>query len=932
MRPLKLEISALCSYSGRTVIDMEKLGESGIYLITGDTGAGKTTIFDAVTYALYGMPSGANREPSMLRSMYAPAHIPTYVKLVFSHKNKTYSIERNPAHSRAKKEGGKIANVGANAELYEISDSEEKNIASGTTRVNEAVIGILGIDHKQFCHIAMIAQGDFVKLLTAKSEERQRIFRKLFDTQLYDNAQNILKERESAAKKEYSALRDSIKQHLAGISCPENSPFFDELSAARENENAPDETVETAKKIIASDLEANTAAEQKISDIMAEISALSKAHGEAEKIITAKKKLESSEKLLAEKKSLLEELNSILEDKKSKATEAEELGQEIAELKATLPDYITLENERKKLADTNNNLENDRLALKKSSEKLAEIKAHAEQISTELKTLENAGEIHAELYLEKASAEARMHTAEELQTALAELEKLDSKRIKAEEKYILSRQNTAEAEDTYSRIRNAFLDAQAGIIAQTLEEGVPCRVCGSLSHPSPAAMPLDAPTQEQLDTAEEAMKEAHEKQNEASRLSAEIKEKYQSKKARTEELLNAIGADVEIRGGKMAAEAVLHECEQLITQLENRIAEEDRKTERRKMLLHDREISGSEEKSASEEISCLEKRLAAGEVQKNACISNISVFTEKLTYSCINEAENAITEKQDRKQSIENEIAKAKADYDNCAAQTTDLQGGIKTLSQILENSADTDTEKDYNELINSLETQRTILQHEKDEINARIAVNTEAVTKTEKLISKSAPLLRKCECLANLNDAVRGNITGQDKLSLEAYVQAVYFERIINFANLRLNIMTGGQYALRRKQTGSSKSAKCGLDLEITDYFNGTVRDVGSLSGGESFKASLALALGLADEIQSRAGGAKLDTMFIDEGFGSLDETSLDQAMEALAQLSGSNRLVGIISHVSELKRRIDKQIIVTKAKPAEGDEYFGTSVKIIV
>ncbi|MBQ8904172.1 MAG: SMC family ATPase [Oscillospiraceae bacterium] len=182
MRPLKLEISAFCSYSGKTVIDMEKLGENGIYLITGDTGAGKTTIFDAITYALYGSPSGSNRDSSMLRSMYAPVHISTYVKLTFSHNGRTYIIERNPTHIRAKKEGGKPATLYANAEMYEISDGEEKSIASGVTKVSDKVVDILGIDHKQFCHIAMIAQGDFIKLLTAKSDERQKIFRKLFDT------------------------------------------------------------------------------------------------------------------------------------------------------------------------------------------------------------------------------------------------------------------------------------------------------------------------------------------------------------------------------------------------------------------------------------------------------------------------------------------------------------------------------------------------------------------------------------------------------------------------------------------------------------------------------------------------------------------------------------------------------------------------------
>lgn len=932
MRPLKLEISAFCSYSHRTVIDMEKLGDSGIYLITGDTGAGKTTIFDAITYALYGMPSGSNRDASMLRSMYAPDHITTYVKLTFSHKDEIYTIERNPSQSRARKEGGKTANISAGADLYKIVDGEEKNIASGTTKVNESVIGILGIDHKQFCHIAMIAQGDFVKLLTARSEERQKIFRKLFDTQMYDSIQNILKEKETTAKKEYFSVRDSIKQHISNASCQESSPFFEEFSAARENENAPQEAVEAIKKIIGADIEYNTSLEQKINDIIAETTALGKAQGEAEKILTAKKSLRASEIELKEKTKLLEELNKALSKKKEKTPEAERLAQEIAELKAVLSDYSNREKERRQLEAVTEKLESDCTSLTEAKEKLNNINSESEKITAELKTLENAGEQRARLELKKSEAMMRKRNLTELQSVLAELEKLIAERLKTEEKYMLSRQNTTKAENDYSCIRNAFLDAQAGIIAQTLEDGLPCRVCGSVHHPTPAVMPDDAPTQEQLDNAEEKMKTARENQDRASRQAAEIKEKCQSKETRAEELLNLLGIDSEPCTAKTPAEAAMYECEQLTAELESRIAKEENKIKRKEELAKLKETTEACEAHTREDISQLEKQIAAGRTQKNAHISNISTLSEKLAHATLDEAQAAISARQLEKQRLEDEITAAQEQYNNCCKDIADLQGGIRTLSDVLKNSADIDTEKDYASLISELESQRVALQSRKDEITARITLNTEAAKKSEKLISDIVPLIRKCECLSNLNDAVRGNISGQDKLSLEAYVQAVYFERIIIHANYRLDVMTGGQYALRRRQTASSKSAKCGLDLEIIDYFNGTARDVGSLSGGESFKASLALALGLADEIQSRTGGVRLDTMFIDEGFGSLDGTSLDQAMEALAQLSGSNRLVGIISHVEELKRRIDKKIIVTKAKPSDADASYGTEVKIEV
>lgn len=932
MRPLKLEISAFCSYSGRTVIDMEKLGENGIYLITGDTGAGKTTIFDAITYALYGTPSGSNRDPSMLRSMYAPVHISTYVRLAFSHKGEVYLIERNPTHTRAKKEGGKPATVNANAELYKVTDGEEKNIASGTTKVNEAVIGILGIDHKQFCHIAMIAQGDFVKLLTARSDERQRIFRKLFDTQMYDSIQNILKEKETAAKKEYELIKSGIRQNIAGASCDENSPLYEEFCTACRNEDAPQEALELIKKITEEDSGLNTFLEEKIKDINSQITTLSKAQSEANNIINTKNALALRQNELNAKNELSLNLKKLLEEQNGKTSEAEKLGQEIADIKAFLSDYSIREAERRKLSEATNNLNEDKKILEQSIEKRSTSKARTDELSEELRKLENAGEQRARLELSKAEAATRMNGITELQSVIAQLEKLTAEREKTEEKYRLSRENASAAETQYTLIRNAFLDAQAGFIARTLEDGVPCRVCGSVHHPSPAQMPDDAPTQEQLEKAEEGMKNAREAQERVSKEAAEIKEKCESREARITGLAKQLGITAEMHSVKSDAQTAMKETQQFMAQLDRDICEEDSRIARKKELSSLSEEIRKEETALQELVSELEKRIAAGEIQIKAHNQNISALSEKLLYPSLAEAETAVAEKLKIKQDIENAINEAQTNYSSCEKDIANLKGGIAELEAVLQNSGDVDTEKNYDELISELNLQRDRLQENKDNVNSRLAINSEAVRKTEKLLNTIAPVIKKCECLANLNDAVRGNISGQDKLSLEAYVQAVYFERIIAYANMRLDVMTGGQYALKRKQTGSSKSAKCGLDLEITDYFNGTVRDVGSLSGGESFKASLALALGLADEIQSRTGGVKLDTMFIDEGFGSLDESSLDQAMEALAQLGGTNRLVGIISHVSELKRRIDKKIIVTKTKPAGENDSYGTEVKITV
>lgn len=932
MRPLKLEISAFCSYSGKTVIDMEKLGENGIYLITGDTGAGKTTIFDAITYALYGSPSGSNRDSSMLRSMYAPVHISTYVKLTFCHNGKTYIIERNPTHERAKKEGGKLTKLNANAEMYEISNGEAKNIASGTTKVTDKVIDILGIDHKQFCHIAMIAQGDFIKLLTAKSDERQKIFRKLFDTDLYNNIQTILSKREKAVRDEYNQINARIKQYISGAECDESHPDYEEFAALREDCDAPQAMIKLIEAVISSDKAVSSGIEKKIKDTSDEIDSLNKIYGNVKYIISAKTNLENSTEKLAQLETLAEQHRTALSEKEELRPQLQQLAQEIAVTTAVMPDYSTREQERKLLSDVSLKLEKDNVQLEQCKEKLEEICRNEEAISAELSTLEKTGEQRERLKAEKAEIGNRIDKLTDLLSAVSQYRKLVSECAKAQEKYLLTKQNAAQKESIYNAARTAFLDAQAGILAETLEENTPCRVCGSLHHPSPAVKPENAPTQEQLDKLDSELKAAIRQQEDASAEAAKIKATRDSLRTRAGEQLAAVGIEGDPDSCTDIVNEALSTAKNTANDIEYKITEEEKKEKRRDELTTLSESVKGQKETTKNRISELEKGIASEKTQQAAHISAIERLSEKLVHSTLAEAEKAVSDKNRHIKQIESEISKAQENYNCCNEDIAAEKGRIEELRGVIERNKDADTEKDYEGLLSQLEEQRNSLTKQKEKISTRITVNGNIAEKTAALLRETEAISKKCRHLSELNEAVGGNITGQNRLTLEAYVQAVYFERIIAHANLRLDVMTGGQYSLKRKQTGSSMAAKCGLDLEIHDHFNGTCRDVGSLSGGESFKASLALALGLADEIQSRTGGVRLDTMFIDEGFGSLDGTSLDQAMEALSELSGSSRLVGIISHVEELKRRIDKKIIVTKPKPSGEDDSYGTEVRIEV
>lgn len=941
MRPLKLEITAFCSYPGKTVIDLEKLGESGIYLITGNTGAGKTTIFDAITYALYGEPSGKDRDPSYLRSKYAPIHVETCVKLTFSHKGKTYIVERKPAQFRAVKEGAVPVDAPAKSNLYEVIGGKETNIASSVKDVTTYITNLLGIDHRQFCQIAMIAQGDFAKILKADSKERQNIFRKLFNTQLYEKMQTIISKRASDSETELKSLSTNIKQNLNKARCDEKSPLYKDFSELLTDGNAYDKIIDIINEIRNSDIVLKNDLENKIEDCNKEINSLNEIITISDTINSSKNELDEAEKSFNQHNELQTKLIEAFENTKKNEAEINKLTKEITKSKLILPNYEKRDTQKKNLESTKQKLENDKGLLTELNSSLNTLDKEAEENNKELAGLKDILAIHTKLVSDKELAELNETRIKELCSLISQHDKLVNEYSKALEKMKLTEANEKLASEEYTLKRTLYLNAQAGILAESLSENKPCPVCGSLHHPALAEKPVGAPTQQELEDAENKLENAKQTHNNASLEASEINIKKNSFNERYTKLMNELKITAENCSPADAAKTALSKIQADIQTLENDISTAKKNIERKEELENILESIANAKKSANEKILELNTEIATGTEKISNLTSEIANLSSGLEHDTLKEAEKSISDNEAKVTALKNEINTAAENLAECKEDISRLDGRIGELKKAIETNTtrlkkkkktEDNGETDYKSLMSDCENKRKKLSEDKETVSTRIAVNSDVVETAKEQLDDISNLVKKNDVLSKLNRTIGGNLTGQDKITLEAYVQAVYFERIIAHANQRLNTMTNGQYAFKRKQSGANRSAKCGLDLEIVDYFNGSRRDVGSLSGGESFKASLSLALGLADEIQSKTSGVTLDSMFIDEGFGSLDHESLDQAMQALNELSNNNRIIGIISHVDDLKRRIEKKVIVKKTSPANAGASYGTEVTIEV
>ena len=911
MRPIKLTISAFGPYAGKIIIEMSKLGDKGLYLITGDTGAGKTTIFDAITFALFGEASGENREASMLRSKYADVETPTFVELEFEYFGKKYKIMRNPEYERPSKRGDGTTLQKSEAE-FKFPDGR---IITKSREVTEEIKEIMGIDRNQFTQIAMIAQGDFLKLLLAPTDDRKKIFRQIFKTKPYQDLQERLKIESGALKNECDLLKNSINQYINGAICRDDDVLSIELEKAKQGNMPIVAILELFEKILKQDMEEQSRYNEENIALGKQLDEINTVIGKFGEIDKAKVGLENAEQKLLVNKILLQELFMAFEAEKKQQPLCDKLNEEITTAKNKLPQYEELA-EKKRIIETKLS---ERIEKVKTNVKYKEIltvlRVELEELNAEFFTLKEAGTQNERLKIQKEKAEKKGNDIIKLSAELkAYGELLNSVEI-AQNSYTASAKKTKTLQDDYNQKNKAFLDEQAGILASKLTEGSKCPVCGSTDHPNIAIVTEGGPSETGLadakDKYEKAQEETSELSTSAGNLSGQEKAKKDSIKNQAAEILGKCDF-IKIN---LKIESALSEIGIEIRELNDKITVEERNIKRKIVL--EEVIPKKEAEIKVKETATLniEKALGSLESDIKNLNENIGDLAKTLEFDNEKKANEAIFLLESKKEKLGKSFETSQKAYNDCKAENDKLNGIIKGLSEQLidVDQIDIEAEKEKQIVLNG---QKESINGALTQIATRISTNKTALGKINEQSGNLAEATKKWIWVKALSNTANGNISGKEKIMLETYIQMTYFDRIIARANTRYMVMSSGQYELKRRMEADNNRSQSGLELDVIDHYNATERDVKTLSGGESFQASLSLALGLSDEIQSSAGGIKLDTMFVDEGFGSLDEDSLQQAIKVLIELSDGNRLVGIISHVAELKEKIDKQIIVKKEK----------------
>lgn len=921
MRPIKLTISAFGPYAGKTTLDMDKLGTSGLYLISGKTGAGKTSIFDAITFALFGEASGDNRESSMLRSNYAESETPTFVELVFEYSGKEYTVRRNPEYERPAKKGGGMTQQKADAELK----MPDGRVITKMRDVTSEVRDILGVDRNQFSQIAMIAQGDFLKLLLAPTEDRKKIFRQIFKTEAYQVLQDKLKSASGELGRQCQTLGDSIRQYIGGVVCADGDELSSELEQAQIGKLPTSDVIELIDKLCAQDeLEAERLGKA-ITTLDEELSGISSLLGRAEEIEKARAALSVAEVRLREDEPRLGTLLAVLESEQKRQGERDALGESLAAARNLLPSYDELDVALSELKRKQTQLDADNKSLEKK--KAAQLKAQQTiiELKLELETVKKAGEQKQTLLAQKSRAGEQKKTLNSLSSALSEYETLGRKLEAAQLAYAQSAKDSDDKQAEYSRLNSAFLDEQAGILAESLLDGEPCPVCGSNAHPRPAVKTEGATTEVELEDAKKRAAEASSLAMERSTAAGDLRGQESAKLLRAKEIAAELALDCPFEELSEAVKVGLGENKLTIENLELALRAEEKKALRYAELGRLIPEAEAEQTELSSKLAESERLLAALDAEIKEKTRTAATLRSGLEFESKLEAEAHVRILDEQRKKLQSALDAAQKAWTDCKGEVDGLEGQVRSVKAQLEAAPEIDIEA-QRAAQNSLTAEKLAASKSLTAVSARLGGNTAAGRNIRSQSGKLLETEQKWGWVKSLSNTANGNISGKEKIMLETYIQMTYFDRIISRANTRLMMMSGGQYELKRRIEAENNRSQSGLELDVIDHYIGKERSVKTLSGGESFMASLSLALGMSDEIQSTAGGVRIDTMFVDEGFGSLDEQTLQQSVKALAGLADGNRLVGVISHVAELKERIDRQIVVTKSPSG------GSSIEIVV
>ena len=924
MRPLRLTLSAFGPYAAETTLDLEKLGKGGLYLITGDTGAGKTTIFDAITYALYDHSSSGIREGSMLRCKYADDKTPTFVELEFEVHGVRYTVRRNPEYQRPKARGEGMTTEKADATL---TYPDTRPPVTKAKDVTAAVQEIIGLDYNQFSQIVLIAQGQFTKLLNASTEERSRIFRKLFRTQRYAQLQERLQAEASALNQQRTAQNAKLDSLLGGLQFSPEDPDAEALRALCA-QTVPETALALLDALTARQAAALEEAGTALQATEAQLDTVQQQLGAAAQAQRLAQQLAARQTELAAAKPALDAARAEADRHAGDAAQLDALTAQVTQAQSALAAYNALDTLCRQQTEAQDAARLAAAQAQKRRTQLDNLNAALTAAETELAALADADTRLLALQNRSAQLTQRGEALAKLEQRLADCQRQAKAAHKAQENYRTAAAAQDEARARRDALERAFLDAQAGLLAESLTEGAPCPVCGSTHHPARALLPHTAPTQAQVETARQAAAEADRQAQNASAAAqsalAAANEAKTSLRRDAETLLperfttpeGTVPLTFALMTNVLAEETAALQTAQADCKAQCRQAEAD--CRRKAQLEADRQTKTRQRPALEQAAAEADRSAAAQNASADALEGQIAERRAALPYPRRADAQAALDKleadrsalrtgmdtAQRKLKQAEQTVAAAEAAVEALTAQQTAAQKELPARSA--EELTAQQTE---------LTAAREALRSREKQLSAQLLPNRKTAAQYRAAAEARQALESRWQWVSALAATAGGTLTSKQKIKLEAYIQMNYLDRILRYANTRLMQMTAGQYELERIGAENQRS-QSGLDLGVIDHYNGTRRSVKTLSGGESFKASLALALGLSDEVQSSAGGIRLDTLFLDEGFGSLDEESLELAIRVLSGLTEGDRLVGIISHVGALKGRIDRQVVVHKAR----------------
>lgn len=924
MRPLRLTLSAFGPYAAETTLDLEKLGKGGLYLITGDTGAGKTTLFDAITYALYDHSSSGIREGSMLRCKYADDKTPTFVELEFEVHGVRYTVRRNPEYQRPKARGEGMTTEKADATL---TYPDTRPPVTKAKDVTAAVQEIIGLDYNQFSQIVLIAQGQFTKLLNASTEERSRIFRKLFRTQRYAQLQERLQAEAAALNQQRTAQNAKLDSLLGGLQFAPEDPDAEALRALCA-QTMPETALALLDALTARQAAALEEAGTALQTTEAQLNTVQQQLGAAAQAQQLAQQLAARQAELAAAKPALDAARTEADRHAGDAAQLDALTAQVTQAQTALAAYDALDALCRQQNEARDAARLAAAQAKKRRTQLDSLNAELAAAESALAALADADTRLLALQNRSAQLAQRGEALEKLEQRLADCQRQAKTAHTAQESYRTAAAAQDEARARRDALERAFLDAQAGLLAEGLVEGTPCPVCGSTHHPARALLPHTAPTQGQLEaarqTAAAADRQAQTASAAAQRAMAAANEAKASLRRDAETLLperfttpeGTVPLTFALMTNVLAEERAALQTEQADCAARCRQAEAD--CRRKAQLEADRQAKIRQRPALEQAAAEADRSAAAQNASADALEGQIAQRRAALPYPQRKDAQAALDKleadrstlrtgmetAQRKLKQAEQSVAAAEAAVEALTAQQTAAQKEQPACS------AEELTARQA-----TLTAARETLRSREKQLSAQLLPNRKTAAQYRAAAEARQALESRWQWVSALAATAGGTLTSKQKIKLEAYIQMNYLDRILRYANTRLMQMTAGQYELERIGAENQRS-QSGLDLGVIDHYNGTRRSVKTLSGGESFKASLALALGLSDEVQSSAGGIRLDTLFLDEGFGSLDEESLELAIRVLSGLTEGDRLVGIISHVGALKDRIDRQVVVHKAR----------------